>query len=94
MRDLYIKYLVIIKTVGGVDFEHVAPYPVSYPSLFVKMTLSVSRDSWLSFHTYLMKMVTENSSLKKHSVKLEIIKTPLMSIVCMPDKNGVLTMTY
>ena len=34
MRDLYIKYLVIIKTVGGVDFEHVDPYPVSYPSLF------------------------------------------------------------
>ena len=26
-------------------------------------------------------------------MKLEIIKTPLMSIVCMPDKNGVLTMT-
>ena len=25
VRDLYIKYLVIIKTVGGVDFEHVAP---------------------------------------------------------------------
>ena len=84
----------IIKTVGGVDFQHVAPYPVSYPSLFVKMKISVCGDSWLFFYTYLMKMVTENTSLKKHSVKLEIIKTPLMSIVCMPDKNGVLTMTY
>lgn len=72
MRDLYINYLVIIKTVGGVDFEDVAPYPVSYPSLFVKLTIFVCGDSWLSFHTYLMKMVTEDSSLKKHSVKLEI----------------------
>ena len=94
MHDLYIKYLVIIKTVGVVDFEHVAPYPVSYPSLIVKMTISVCGDSCLSFFRYMMRMVTENTSLKKHSVKLEIIKTPLMSIVCMPDKNGVLTMTY
>ena len=41
VRDLSIEYLVITKTFGGVDFEHVAPYPVSYPSLIMKVTIFV-----------------------------------------------------
>lgn len=74
VRDLYIEYLVITKTFGGIDFEHVAPYPVSCPSLIMKVTIFVRGDSWLSFYTYLMKMVTQNTSLKKKIIKTSLIQ--------------------